>query len=118
MSLRINEIELQQAHYDAIGEQYELHYQDVWTQWYRRQFMNDPLVENINLDGNMVLEAMCGSGAITQYLSSRGAIVTGLDVSPRMMGAFRQHWPQCYSVVASITETKLADNSFDCVIVI
>ena len=114
----VSEALLQQAHYDEIGEQYELHYSDTWSRWYREEFINAPLVEDLDLAGSNVLEAMCGSGTITQHLLARGANVTGLDVSPRMVGAFKQRWPQCHSIVAPITQTELADGSFDCVIVI
>ena len=38
-----------------------------------------------NLAGAVVLDAGCGSGAQAEWLLDRGAEVTGIDLSPRMI---------------------------------
>ncbi len=111
-------VQMQRAHYDRIAEQYQEHYGDFYSLQYRLRFINKPLFAGIDLEGKDVLEAMCGSGHTTEYLLSRGARVTGLDVSSRELGAFQRHWPDCASVCASILESGLPDNHFDCVAVI
>jgi SAM-dependent methyltransferase len=106
------------AHYDRIANQYQEHYGDFYSLKYRLRFINKPLFAGIDLEGKDVLEAMCGSGHTTEYLLSRGARITGLDVSSKEVHAFQRSWPDCSSVCASILESGLPDNHFDCVAVI
>src|SRR5712692_4960538 len=73
--------ELQELHYDRISPQYELHYGDPCSQEYRDRFINQPMFAGIDLHGLDVLEAMCSNGQTTEFLLSRGARVTGLDIS-------------------------------------
>jgi SAM-dependent methyltransferase len=108
----------QKAHYDAIGDAYETHAMDPDTIRYRREFIDEPLLANIELQGRDVLEAMSGSGHSTAFLLERGARVTGLDVSPEMVARFREKWPRSEAVCASILNSGLPDASFDCVIVV
>lgn len=116
--MSITAVQLQAAHYDRIAGQYQIHYGDFYSRQYRLRFINQPLFEGLDLQGKNVLEAMCGSGHTTKYLLSRGARVTGLDVSSEEICAFQQHWPDCGSVCASILDSGLPDNHFDCVAVI
>lgn len=111
-------VQVQMAHYDRIADQYQEHYGDSYSLQYRLRFINKPLFAGIDLEGRDVLEAMCGSGHTTEYLLSRGARVTGLDVSTKEVRAFQRRWPDCSSVCASILESGLPDNHFDCVAVI
>lgn len=108
----------QRAHYNQIAGDYESHYDDPSSRDYRAQFIEKPLLEGIDLNGREVLEAMCVSGMTTSGLLARGARVTGLDISDEAMTSFRRRWPQCRAVCASITDTGLAANSFDAVVVV
>jgi SAM-dependent methyltransferase len=110
--------ERQKAHYDAIGDAYEAHAMDPDTRAYRREFIDEPLLENIELEGRDVLEAMSGGGHSTAFLLERGARVTGLDISPELVARFREKWPQTEAVCASILDSRLPDASFDCVVVV
>ncbi len=114
----MNTQQLQLAHYERIIETYEAHYDDPWSQAYRRWFIYGPLFRGIELAGRRVLEAMCGSGQTTAYLLARGAEVTGLDISESAMRSFRRRWPECPGVCASILDCPLDDELFDCVVVI
>lgn len=116
--MSITSAQLQEAHYDRIGGQYQIHYGDFYSQKYRMRFINQPLFEGLDLRGKNVLEAMCASGHTTEYLMSRGARVTGLDVSPAEMASFKRDWPQCAGVCASILESGLPADHFDCVAVV
>lgn len=109
---------LQQEHFDRLAVRYAAHYGDVWSERYRRRFLNRPLLAGIDLAGRAVLEAMCGSGQTTGYLLERGAQVTGLDISPASIAAFGRRWPHCTAVCASILKSGLATGSFDCVVVV
>lgn len=109
---------LQRAHYDKIAHDYERHYGDRYSLAYRERFINAPLLANLDLAGRDVLEAMCGSGTVTRDLLRRGARVTGLDISPQMMAAFAESWPDCRAITGSIYETGLPDGAFDAITIV
>jgi SAM-dependent methyltransferase len=117
-SLAMNVEQIQRLHYDRIGAQYESHYGDVCSRQYRDRFIHLPMFEGLNLRGMNVLEAMCGNGQTTEFLLSKGARVTGLDISPTEMGSFRQRWPNCEARCASILDSGFPSNSFDCVAIV
>jgi len=108
----------QQHHYDEIAADYEAHYSDEWSVEYRRQFIYDPMFEGIDLSGQEVLDAMCGSGQTTSYLLKRGAHVTGLDISNEVLEQFQARWTDAKAVKRSLLDSGLPDNSFDCVAVV
>jgi SAM-dependent methyltransferase len=108
----------QQEHYDNIAADYEAHYSDEWSIEYRRRFIYDPMFEGINLSDVEVLDAMCGSGQTTSYLLSRGAKVTGLDISNEVIDQFQARWTEARAVKRSLLDSGFPDNSFDCVSVV
>jgi ubiquinone/menaquinone biosynthesis C-methylase UbiE len=108
----------QQAHYDAIAADYEVHYSDEWSAQYRKRFIYEPMFEGLELEGMTVLDAMCGSGQTTEYLLSRGAKVTGLDLSSEVIETFRARWTTATAMQRSLLDSGFADNSFDCVAVV
>jgi SAM-dependent methyltransferase len=110
--------EMQRQHYDKIAAQYEAHYDDAASQQYRRRFIDRPLLDGLDLEARHALEAMCGSGQTTGSLLSRGARVTGLDISDAAIESFRRRWPTCAAVRASLLESGLPSESFDVVVVV
>ena len=116
-SLR-DEESLQGAHYDEIAREYDRHYSDETSERYRERFVNGPMTEGIDLNGRDVLEALCGSGSTAQYLLSKGARLSGLDISPTLMRTFKDKWPTATAICGSILDTGLPDQSFDCVVVV
>ncbi|HVN83399.1 MAG TPA: class I SAM-dependent methyltransferase [Candidatus Binatia bacterium] len=108
----------QKDHYDHLAAQYDAHYGDQWSQRYRREFIDEPLLAGLDIRGREVLEAMCGSGQTTAALLERGAHVTGLDISEAGMESFRRRWPDCRAVCASITESGLPSECFDAVVIV
>lgn len=108
----------QQQHYDTIAADYEAHYSDEWSVEYRRRFIYEPMFAGLNLQGTHVLDAMCGSGQTTSYLLTRGANVTGLDISNEVVETFQSHWTAANVVKRSLLDSGLPDNSFDCVAVV
>lgn len=108
----------QKEHYDTIIEAYESHYSDEHSRLYREEFINERLTAGLDLRGRKVLEAMCGGGPTTPHLLSRGAAVTGLDISPKCVDLFRRAHPGCDAICASISRTGLPDASFDAVVVV
>src|SRR2546428_7748760 len=46
----------------------------------------------------------CGSGQMTAYLLSKGAQVTGLDISGEGIRSFEQLWPTCDAICACFVQ--------------
>jgi SAM-dependent methyltransferase len=110
--------QLQQRHYDEISAEYEAHYSDPYSLEYRRRFIYAPMFEGLALSGMNVLDAMCGSGQTTEYLLSRNAQVTGLDISNEVMDSFCARWSNCDAVRRSLLGSGLPDESFDCIAIV
>jgi SAM-dependent methyltransferase len=110
--------ELQKSHYNSISNTYAAHYGDNWSQKYRNKFINQLLVEGIEIDGKLVLEAMCGSGETTGFLLNRQAKVTGLDISENEIENFKEKWSDCDVCCSSIRETGFGNEQFDVVVVV
>jgi len=72
----------------------------------------------LELEGMNVLDAMCGSGQTTRFLLTRGANVTGLDISNEVVETFQSRWTGANVVKRSLLDSGLPDNSFDCVAVV
>src|SRR4030095_6106911 len=94
----MNSEQIQEKHYDRIAKDYEAHYNDACSQQYRIKFQYETVFAGIDLTGKTVLEAMSGSGHTTEYLLSKGAVVTGIDISPREIESFDQHSPDCEAI--------------------
>jgi SAM-dependent methyltransferase len=109
---------LQEAHYDQIGEAYDSHYGDPFSNKYRVRFFYEPMFEGVKLSGMNVLEAMCGNGQTVEYLIEQGSKVTGLDISAVAINAFRLRWPDCNAVCGSMLDSGFEDESFDCVTIV
>lgn len=110
--------QLQQEHYDEIAADYEAHYSDSCSLEYRRKFIYEPMFAGLELSGMKVLDAMCGSGQTTEYLLSRGALVTGLDISSEVIRTFKSQWTNCDAIQRSLLDSGLPADSFDCVAIV
>jgi SAM-dependent methyltransferase len=71
-----------------------------------------------DLAGKQVLDAACGPGLYAAELSSRGAQVTGFDISPRMVELSRQRVPEGNFRVHDLVDALdwLPSGSFDLVL--
>ena len=109
----------QREHYNRIGADYEAQYGDPDGLAYREKFLYQPLLAGLDLEGRNVLEALSGSGHATGFLlREKKALVTGLDISDEAIESFKQRWPSCEAICASITGSGLPDESFDCIVVV
>jgi SAM-dependent methyltransferase len=88
-----------------------------------REYYNNPAMLNFigDLSGREVLDAGCGEGYQTRILASRGARMTGIDLSPKMIELAREeerrHPAGIRYEVASFTDMSIfADASFDAVV--
>ena len=109
----------QREHYNRIGADYEAQYGDPDGLTYREEFLYEPLLAGLDLEGRRVLEALSGSGHATEFLlNHKRALVTGLDISDEAIASFKERWPACEAICAPITESGLADESFDCIVAV
>jgi ubiquinone/menaquinone biosynthesis C-methylase UbiE len=70
----------------------------------------------VPLRGATVLELGCGAGDLSIELLRRGANLTAVDVSPRMVELARSRAEGATFIVAPAEETGLPDASFDLVV--
>jgi len=102
---------------------------DLWADHVRkgwdhcREHFNNPAFLRFigDLDGKTVLDAGCGEGYNTRLLARSGARVTGVDISPKMIGLARQQEQReplgIRYEVASFSDLSLFDDaSFDTVV--
>ena len=74
-------------------------YADAYAQWLARRtppkIAGDGILARLlellgALDGKVVLDAGCGEGLLARILAARGAHVTGIDLSPRLIELARE----------------------------
>jgi SAM-dependent methyltransferase len=68
-------------------------------------------------DGGRVLDAGCGAGRMSRYLTERGCRVEGVDLSPGMVAMARRDHPDLVFVVGSLTDLPYRDGTFAGVLV-
>ena len=84
-----------------------------------RRLNSDPVLWAFlgDVAGRCVLDAGCGTGYLTRQLAQRGALVTGIDVSARMIALAREANPGCDVHVDSCTTlATIDDGAFDAVV--
>jgi len=108
--------EIQKELFDAIGDEYLLHYNDHYSRLYREKFIYEPMVKGVELDKRRVLDAMCGSGQISEFVYQKQCELHGLDISERQIALYRERFPNASSHVRSVLETGFPDHYFDIVL--
>ncbi len=84
-----------------------------------RRLNSDPMLWALlgDVEGRRVLDAGCGTGYLSGQLAARGAVVTGIDVSPRMIALARAAYPELdVRVDSCATLTTIADASIDALV--
>lgn len=104
-------------HYDGFAESYAKDNESsLFNAYYERPAMIELAGE---VSGRRILDAGCGSGPLSAALLERGAVVTGFDASPAMLGLARQRLgPDADLHVADLGRAlPFADDTFDDVVV-
>lgn len=109
---------IQKAHYDKIISSYDAHYSDVTSLAYRERFIYPLLFQNIPLEKSKVLDAMCGAGDVSSYLLSKGADVSGIDISEGAIARYKQKLPKAEGYIGSIANTEFPADTFDIITII
>jgi ubiquinone/menaquinone biosynthesis C-methylase UbiE len=77
----------------------------------------DPLLEAVRASpGVRLLDVACGPGIATSRARAAGAIATGVDFSPAMIGVARSSHPDIDFIEADATALPFDDDAFDAVI--
>jgi 2-polyprenyl-3-methyl-5-hydroxy-6-metoxy-1,4-benzoquinol methylase len=102
--------------YDAIANDYNEFEQNAITLWR----LGYPVVTELlgDVSGKSVLDYGCGTGTFSRFLQSKGAFVTGVDVSENMIEVAKRISPDtiAYYPISSGGLDFLADNKFDFVV--
>jgi 2-polyprenyl-3-methyl-5-hydroxy-6-metoxy-1,4-benzoquinol methylase len=107
---------IQSRYYDRIASLYDVHQNEKEGLDYRRLFVYKFLFGDFNFSGKKCLDAMCGGGEWSDYLSSRGAEVVGLDISKRCCQIYKNRYPNNKIICRSILDSGIEDNLFDLVV--
>lgn len=83
----------QKEHYENLHDDYEAHYYDEWSMQFRRRYMYDYLLGDMDLNGAAVADFACGSGHNSIELQRRFPTVQlhGYDVSDVACAAYRDN---------------------------
>jgi len=114
--LHFNTIEHnQKEYYNKIAEKYDEHYSNKYALEYRYRTY-DKILFGMDFKNLNVLDAMCGGGESTGYFLSKGAKVTGLDISEKQCEIYTKRYPDIPVYCNSITKTNFSNNEFDFII--
>ncbi len=83
-----------------------------------RKRNSDVLLELLNLPGKRVADIGCGDGSLARMMAEQGAVVTGLECSPRQLAKARaaEPMPNC-EILEGVAQTMpFADASMDAVV--
>ena len=105
---------LQKDYYNKIANDYSNHYHDFWNIIYLKWCIVPKLFNKINLSNKIVLDALCGTGLLTEYLITQNPqSVIGIDISEGQLSIYQEKFPDAKSICSSITKTNLKSNSID-----
>jgi SAM-dependent methyltransferase len=108
------DIEETRAMWDRVADDWLLQVGDDGDS--NRRLNSDPILWALlgDVNGMAVLDAGCGTGYLSKKLHERGAKVTGIDFSDRMIAIARGRYPEIDFRVDSCSElATAADKQFD-----
>lgn len=105
--------------YERIHDDYESHYYDRYSTAYRKRFIYDLLLRDVDLNGLNVADLACGSGHTTLYLKERYPRVNaaGFDISSAACQAYKAN-TDAPSFQTDLTRKQPFTAQFDAAIVI
>jgi ubiquinone/menaquinone biosynthesis C-methylase UbiE len=102
-----------QRAYDIVAEDYAAYLPDTRWEAPLDLAMVDAFAMAVTTGNDaQVLDAGCGTGRMSQYLTERGCSVEGVDLSPGMVAMARRNHPGLVFTVGSLTELPYPDDQF------
>jgi len=101
--------------YDTIADDFDS-IMNMYDTNRRIEVIFDDFLGNENLSGKTLLDGGCGTGWFTKKAVERNAIVTSLDIAPKLVEITKKKCPNITGVEGSLLELPFDDNSFDYVI--
>jgi SAM-dependent methyltransferase len=108
-------------HWNENAETWAAQVREGWDV-FREHYNNPAFLEFVgDISGRQVLDAGCGEGYNTRIFARRGARMTGVDLSPKMLELAREEErvePLCirYELASYAAMPMLADESFEAVV--
>ncbi|MGL5819994.1 MAG: class I SAM-dependent methyltransferase [Phycicoccus sp.] len=101
--------------YDAIAADYAAAFPTTEPEAAVDLAVIDHLVELLRVGGPTprVLDAGCGTGRMTRYLTDRGCVTVGMDLSPGMLAMARRDHPDLPVHLASVLDLPFGEMGFD-----
>ncbi len=96
-------------------------FDNVADGWDKAQVINNEImnaiVDGAGVDaGKSVLDVACGTGVMFPYYLERGALVTGIDISPKMVELARKKFPEI-PIACGDVERYPFKEKFDAVVI-
>jgi len=101
------------ATYDTVAEDYAAHFPGTEPEAAIDLAAIGHFVTLLETGTRDVLDAGCGTGRMSRYLTDHGCHVQGVDLSPGMAAMACRDHPDIKTEVASITALPFPDDSFD-----
>ncbi len=98
--------------YNTVAEDYAARFPGTEPEQPIDVAMIDQFVSQLAVGRRDVLDAGCGTGRLSRYLTDRGCRVVGVDLSPGMIAMAQRDHPDIETQVASITELPFGDAHF------
>lgn len=99
--------------YDTVAEDYAAHLPDTRWESPLDLAMVDAFAVAVTADDDgPVLDAGCGTGRMSRYLTERGCSVVGVDLSPGMVAVARRDHPGLAFTVGSLIGLPCPDDRF------
>jgi len=108
-------MESKEKFYDSIAENFDS-IMNMYDTNRRLGVIFKDFLGNENLNNKTLLDGGCGTEWFTKSAIERGAIVTSIDISPKLVGITHRKNPGVNGITCSILELPFKDNSFDYVI--
>ncbi|MFI7519862.1 class I SAM-dependent methyltransferase [Micromonospora globbae] len=102
-----------QRAYDTVAEDYARYLPDTRAEAPLDLAMVDAFATAVTSgDDARVLDAGCGAGRMSRYLTERGCLVEGVDLSPHMVAMARRDRPDLAFTVGSLADLPYPENRF------
>lgn len=99
--------------YDTVAENYSKVLPDASFETPLDRAMINAFIEYVQTaEVSSVLDAGCGTGRMTGLLAAQGALVSGVDLSPAMIGIARREHPDLAFDVADLSDLPAGDAQF------